>query len=481
MAPLKGASGAETPTGPGMEGDTRGSAGEKGAVFVASVTSFMTPFMGSSVNIALPQIGKTYAMDAVLMGWVTTSYLIATAVFLLPLGRASDLVGRKRIFVSGILVFTGVSLCIPLSWSATALIALRGVQGMGGAMIFGTAMAILASAVAPRRRGRAIGIATGATYAGLTAGPFLGGLLTEGLGWQSIFIVCALAGAAVFVVAARCVRPDTGAPSGGSFDLAGASVYAGALVALMLGLARVRTASGVTLLVAGAAAMGVFLLWEGRQACPLVNTALFRSNRAFTWSNAAAFIHYSATFSTSFLMSLYLQSVRGFGPSGAGVVLVTQPAVMTVLSPLAGRLSDRIEPRILASLGMIITSVGLALLASLGQGTETPWIVACLSLVGLGFSLFSSPNTNAVMSSVSPGDYGMASGVLATMRITGQSFSMAVVLLVISLFLGDRGTAHVDQEAFMTAMRTGFVFFSLLGIPGVLASLARGEVRKRPG
>ncbi len=456
------------------------SRGEGGVLVIASISSFLTPFMGSSVNIALPAIGRSFGMDAVLIGWVTTAYIIASAVFLLPLGRASDILGRKRIFISGILVFSLTSLFMPLAQGAWMFLALRALQGLGGAMIFSTSMAILTAVTRPSRRGRAIGITVAAVYAGLTIGPFIGGVLTEGFGWQCIFLLAAALGGCAFPMVLFCVEGDHAERASRGFDLAGSLIYSVGLVCLMLGFSLLPARTGVVLLGAGICAMAGFLLWERNHASPVLDLGLLKENRVFAWSNVAAFIHYSATFSTSFLLSLFLQYVKGMGPSEAGLVLVTQPAVMTALSPLTGRLSDRVEPRILASTGMAVTSAGLMALAFMGSNSATGVLVGCLVVLGIGFSLFSSPNTNAVMSSVSKADYGVASSMIATMRITGQAFSMGIVLVLFSLIIGHVRITPDAAGSFMQAFRTGIGFFSALCIPGIAASLARGDVRS-PG
>jgi EmrB/QacA subfamily drug resistance transporter len=464
-----------------MQDDMQRKSSERSVLVVASIASFITPFMGSSVNIALPRIGQAFAMDAVLLSWVSTSYLIASAVFLLPLGRAADVLGRRRVFNAGILVFTLMCLCIPLAESIWVLLVLRVIQGIGGAMIFSTSMAILTAVTRADRRGRAIGITVAAVYGGLTLGPFIGGMLTDRFGWQSIFFLGFGLGAAVLVMALACIREDQEGTNPGRVDIPGAAIYSLGLISLMIGFSSLPSPKGLLLMGAGVAALAAFVLWEKDQAFPVLDLKMFRANRVFACSNLAAFIHYSATFSISFLVSLYLQFMKGMSPSQAGLILVTQPAVMTVLSPLTGHLSDRIEPRIMASSGMAVTAMGLAALAFLDEHAGTGRLLMCLAFIGTGFSLFSSPNTNAVMSSVSRSDYGVASGVVSTMRITGQTFSMGVVLVLFSLIIGRTTITPQVGGAFMTALRLGFLFFSAICIPGIFASLARGDVRNRVG
>jgi MFS family permease len=354
------------------------------------------------------------------------------------------------------------------------LIALRLVQGLGGALIFGTGTAILTSVYPSDRLGRALGISVAAVYLGLSLGPFLGGVLTEWIGWRGIFLVTApLALAAAALVAVR-LEGEWAEAKGERFDLAGSFLYGGALVALMVGLARVPDPAGVALGAVGLLGLGAFIAWEDRAQSPLLELRLFHDNPVFVYSNLAALINYSATFAVPFLLSLYFQFVRGLGPEVAGLILVMQPAVQTIFSPLTGWISDRVEPRILASAGMSIIAIGLYVLAMLGEATAIGLLLALLALLGLGFALFSSPNTNAVMSSVEPRAYGIASGTLGTMRLLGQMLSMALVLLLFSVIMGE---ASITPPLFIRSARIAFVLFAILCTAGVFASLKRGDVR----
>jgi len=221
----------------------------------------------------------------------------------------------------------------------------------------------------------------------------------------------------------------------------------------------------------------IFVLWQHKISYPLLDFKLFSKNRVFAMSNVAAFINYSATYALTFVLSLYLQYVKGFEPAYAGIILIAQPVMMSLFSPLAGLLSDKSEPRIVASVGMALVSIGLALLVLVKQDTSVLSIVIFLMILGLGFALFSSPNTNAVMSSVEKKNYGIASSVLGTMRLTGQMFSMGIAMLVFSVVIGKVKITPDVHVHFMESMHIIFGIFALLCLAGVLASLSRGKVR----
>ena len=447
------------------------------ALLVATLGSFLTPFMGSSITVALPSIGSELAMDAISLGWVATAYLLASAMFLVPFGRIADIHGRKKVFTFGIIIFTAASLLSAFSPSATVLIALRALHGIGGAMIFGTGVAILTSVFPAEERGRALGINVAAVYLGLSLGPFLGGFLTQYFGWRSVFLAAVPPGIIVLIFTYRKLKGEWAEARGEKLDIPGSIIYSLTLVALIYGATLLPEMTGIWLIVAGTIGVMMFIKWETKVSSPVLNMDMFRNNRTFALSNLAALINYSATFAVSFLLSLYLQYIKGFSPQNAGMVLISSPAIQAIFSPLAGRLSDRIEPRIVASAGMGFTVIGLILLIFLNEQTGLWFIVASLAILGFGFALFSSPNTNAIMSSSEKRFYGVASATLATMRQLGMMFSMGMVMLIFTVYIGRVQITPEYYPFFLRSVNTAFIIFAVLCFGGIFASLARGKIR----
>jgi len=444
---------------------------------VATVAAFFAPFMGSAVNIALPSIGREFQMSAVLLGWLGTSYSLAAAIFLVPFGKIADIRGRKAVFGWGSLVFALSSLLAGTAFSPVVLLVSRVIQGIGSAMIFSTGVAMLIAAYPPNVRGKVLGINVSSTYIGLSLGPVLGGFLTQNLGWRSIFVILGVLSLVLAGIVVFFLHGEEAGARGERFDLAGAAALGASIVAVMLGLSRLPAWWGAVLIAAGLAGLVGFARLESAVPNPVLDMSLFRRNPVFVFSNVAALINYSATTAVGFLLSLYLQYIKGLTPQKAGLVLLAQPIVMALLSPLAGRLSDRVEPRLLASSGMAISALGLFMMAFIGGGTSLTFIGAGLFILGFGFALFSSPNTNAVMSSVERRSYGVASAMLGTMRLTGQMLSMGVATLVFSLYLGSARIAPENHAQFLAAMRTAGLFFAGLCVLGVFASHGRGKLR----
>ena len=449
----------------------------RSVLVVATTASFITPFMGSSVNIALPAIEKGLGINAVLLSWVATAYLLAAGVSLVPMGRLADIVGRKKILGIGFFFFAAGSLACALAPSFLFLILYRVVQGFGSGMIFGTGMAILTSVFPPQERGKVLGIAVSAVYIGLSSGPFVGGILTQHLSWRSLFGFNFLLSFIPLLLVCIRLKGEWADAAGEKYDLPGAVIYGLTLLGVIYGFSRLPDAIGCVLLGAGTAGLAGFIIRQIRIQTPLFEVGLFIRNRVFALSNLAALIHYSATFGLNFLLSLYLQYIKGLSAQSAGVVLIAQPVVMALCSPLAGRLSDRIEPRIIASTGMCITLTGILAFSFLQSATPVLTIVCYLIFMGFGFALFSSPNMNAIMSSVQKRHLGLASGSAATMRLLGQMFSMGIVTMIIALLLGHTAITEAVYPKLLLSIRVAFGIFSFLCCVGIFASLSRGNIR----
>ncbi|MEI8225997.1 MAG: MFS transporter, partial [Bacteroidota bacterium] len=448
---------------------------KKSVLLVATFAAFLTPFLGSAVNLALPSIGKDLNANAIELGWVISSFILSSAIFLLPFGRLADIIGRKKIFSLGILLFTISTFLIIFSGSITYLIVFRIFQGLSSAMIFGTSLAIITSVFQPGERGKAMGINITAVYLGLSCGPVIGGLLTQYLGWRSIFAFLVPFGIISLILINRKIKTEWADAAGEKFDWRGSVIYGIALSSFMYGFSRLPSWLGWICIAIGVLMAVVFLIIEKKISNPVFDVRLILRNRVFAFSGMAALIHYSATSATGFFISLYLQYLKGLDARTAGLIMIFQPLAMTLLSPVAGRLSDKKNPGVIASIGMGMTAAGLILLCFIKVTTPNYLIVLLLIMMGIGFGLFSSPNSNAIMSSVENRHLGVASGVVGTMRMVGQMMSMGIAMMLISLYIGEQTINPATYPGLISGMRTGFLIFSILSVFGIFASLARNE------
>jgi EmrB/QacA subfamily drug resistance transporter len=448
-------------------------------LIIAILAGFLTPFDGSAVNIALPTIGSTFHMDAVALSWVATAYLLASALFLVPFGKIADIYGRKKVFLYGLAIFTAASFVMTFVGSSGQLITVRIIQGLGSSMIFGTAVAILTSVYPPGERGKALGIYITSVYLGLSLGPFLGGILTDTFGWRSIFYVNVPIGIAVILLVGWKLKGEWAECNGERFDLTGSLIWGISLIAIMLGFSILPSGTGIVLVLAGILCAIAFVRYEKRQVFPVLNMNLFSKSRVFAFSNIAALINYSATYAIAFLLSLDLQYTKGFSPESAGFIIVAAPFIQMLASPFAGRLSDRYDSQIISSVGMGLTAIGLFMLIFLTENTPLWYIIIALIVVGLGFGLFSSPNTNAIMSAVEKRYYGVASGIVGTMRLLGQMLSMGIAMMIFSIVIGRVEITPEYYPQFAASLQYAFILFTILCVAGIFASLARGK-NERP-
>jgi EmrB/QacA subfamily drug resistance transporter len=435
--------------------------------------SFMNPFMLSGVNIGLPNIQHHFGCSATSLGWIINSFLLANAIMLLPVSKIADTFGRVKFFKIGLYIFTIFTLASALSPNIPLLITMRIFQGAGAALMQVTGLAIVTSAYPPDKRGVALGLNIGAVYTGLSLGPFIGGLLTQLGGWQLVFMASVPFGIFAVILAHLNLKESHLIKSNTSFDLKGSIVYALAILSFIYGGGKILTPYGFAFFVAGILLFILFYIIENKHQSPIFNVQLFRTNKLFSYSNMAALINYSATSGVGFLLSLYLQFAKGLSPRDAGLVLVAQPIMMAISAPLTGRLSDKVRPGILASIGMFLTLSGLVAFSFIEKDTPIGAITIVLVVLGLGFGFFSSPNTNAIMGSVDRKDYGIASGTSSTMRVFGQTFSMMLVTIFISMMLGKAQLSVETVDLYMTSMKICFAIFAFFCIPGIWFSLQR--------
>lgn len=443
-------------------------------LLVVIITAFITTFTGSALNLSIPSMGNEFHAGAASVGWIITGYILTAAVLSVPFGRLADLTGRKRILVIGILIFSLCSGASVFVRSMEMLLFLRALQGLGAAMIFSTNMAVLISAFPPEKRGKVLGYSIASTYIGLSAGPVVGGIMNHYLGWRSIFLLTFAISAAVFAIAANKLPAGKLDNHGQTMDFPGNILYISMLTLIMFGLSTVSTIPYAKYLIAaGIVLLVLFIVHELKTKSPIVEVRLFAHNLGYSFSNLAALMNYGATFALSYLLSIYLQVVMGFGSQISGLILISQPLMMAILSPYCGKLSDRVSPFKLASFGMALCALGLFSFIFISENYPFPLIIVNLLVVGVGFAFFSSPNTNAVMACVEKKDYGVASSILATMRSIGHSTSMAVVTFIVSTQMGNTTLSEADPALLVKTMHIAFIVFTCVCAAGIFISLKR--------
>ncbi len=450
-------------------------------LLISVLGALWTPFLTTSVNIALPHMGAYLKIGSSLVNWITSSTILAIAIFTLPMGKLSDMIGRKKLMLIGAIISTASTFMCALSQSIYFLLVFRVLQGIGCAMISTAVVSIVCAAYPPNERGKALGINVACVYIGLSAGPIIGGSILRFTNWRGIFLFPLPVGLLLIFLLIKALRTDDIIDKSQSkFDLKGAGLYGISIFLIIFSLSNLllRPWSKYTLIL-GVLLLYAFVYVESKISYPIIDVSLMKGNKVLIFSSLAALINYSSTYAISYLMSLYLQVAQWIEPSTVGLILLTQPAVQAVLSPFAGRLSDKIPSQILSSIGMGVITLVLLGFSLFTQNTPIPLVVFLLAIVGAGFAFFSSPNTNAIMSSVDKKQYGVASGILGTSRTVGQSFSMSLTALITSIFMGNAQISTETIPQFMQSFKVTFAILSFLCLLGVFASLARGK-KKAP-
>lgn len=442
-------------------------------------TSFATTFISSALNLSIPSIGMEFDVSASLLGWVVISFIITVTAFSVPFGRLADGIGRKKIFMPGVFLFALTSVIAALSPNMGFFIVTRFFQGISGAMIYSTNTPFLIGAFPPTQRGRVLGLNIGATYLGLSLGPVLGGFMNYQIGWRFIFAVPLVFAVFSLVLGWKALPADkkirtTDEIPKEQMDIVGNLLYIVTIMVTIYGFTMFSNSDNAPYyLLSGLVLFFIFLGWEKRAKNPLIKIELFTNNRGFAFSNIAALLNYGATFAVGYLIAIYLQVIMGYSSQTAGFIMITQPVMMMIVSPLAGRLSDKFSPFRLSSIGMALCALGITLFTLVTVESSLSWIITGLLVTGLGFGFFSSPNTNAIMGSVSHEDHGVASSILTTMRTLGHNTSMALVTIVMGRYMGDLPLSEASPDTLVQAIHVVFVIGVFICILGIFFSLAR--------
>lgn len=443
--------------------------GERCALVLVVIGSFLIPFMGSSLSLALPLIQNELSVGILLLGWIPTAFVLANAALVLPFGKMADIYGRKKIFTYGLAIYTIASLLASFSNSGIILVLFSFLQGVGCAMIFATGIALLISIFPKNKRGQVLGINTTAVYIGLFMGPLLGGFLAQHLGWRSIFFINVPIGLfALTLILTRLKGEWKGSP-GDKFDLSGSVIYIFSLTALMYGFSTLHDLLGKIILLAGLIGIAVFYMVVKSSNNRVLTLKIFK-NKVTSFSGISLLLVTIATSAMWTLLSLYLQDLRGLDTMTTALILAVQPLAVALLSPLVGYLVDTHDHKSFIIMGAIIATVGLLILALLDTNTSLAVIVGGLILVGVGLGLFSTPTNRNFLGSLTSKYYGVGSATLSTMVFIGQTMSLGVLLFILTGLMGNVEIAPSNYPLFMEGLRISFYLFAAFCAGGVLLS-----------
>ena len=448
-------------------------------LLVVWLSAFGMPIMLSAANVAIPVVADQFGLSATQITWIPMSYLMASVMFVLFFGKLADTLGRKKIFLTGLLVLSFSSIFVALANSGSVLLLGRFLQGFGAAMLYATQTAMVSSVYPAKERGKAIGITLSAVYLGLALGPTLGGIVMEYLNWRLNFVLH-FPLTLIIILLIHQVPNDSKNKllQEFKFDKVGSALYAASIVLLCFGVSSLPDSISLVLLSLFLITVVLFVNHSLKHPFPIWDLRIFRNNTMLTKSCLASFMMYSATYSNVVILSLYLQDLKQLSASQAGLIISLQPATMAILSSISGRLSDIIEPRILATLGMIISGCSLYTLSFLASTELSVYFMIVLVLVGVGFSLFSSPNTNAIMSSVAKENFGLAAATAATTRNLGQLSSIFLISFSMSFIVGDQLITREIFPSLLEAIELSFLIAGSLCLLGAFLSATRGRMHE---
>ena len=448
-------------------------------LIVVWLSAFGMPIMLSATNVAVPVIASQFNLSATQITWIPMSYLMASAMFVLTFGKLADIVGRKKIFFFGLLILSLSSIFAALATTGSMLLLGRAFQGFGAAMLYATQTAMVSSVYPAKERGKAIGITLAAVYLGLALGPTLGGIVMQYLSWRFNFVLHIPLIIIIMILITKVPEDsELKLTENFNFDKVGSSLYAASIGLLCFGVSNLPDLSSLLLLILFIVTAALFIKHSLRSSFPIWDLRIFASNTMLTRSCLASFLMYAATYSNVVILSLYLQDLRQLSPSQAGLIMSIQPGTMAILSATLGRLSDVIEPRFLATIGMVISAFSLFSLSFLASGELSAYFLISLVFIGVGFSLFSSPNTHAIMSSVTRENYGLASGTAATTRVLGQLSSMFLISFSLSFIVGDQLITEETLPSLLDAIELSFFIAGFVCLLGALLSVTRGKLHE---
>ncbi|MBE6509834.1 MAG: MFS transporter [Methanobrevibacter millerae] len=438
-------------------------------LLICTVLSFFTVFAVNAVMVVIPTIASEFHMSNIVQNWITIIFLLVVAVMSVPAGQISGKYGLKKVTILSIILFIIISIINVLVTSQEQFLACRFVLGISLSLINVTSMAMVVSAFKPEERGKALGINITGVYVGLSLSPVLGGILNYQLGWRSVVLFGVPFLFLILAILLTKIDEEWITFENVPLDIKGSISYGVGMVLFMYGFTILNEPLGIILTILGIIILIVFCLIELKQDYPVFDIRFFK-NRKFLSSNFASLCAYLATFAVTTILNYHLQYIKGFDSQTAGIILLIAPLCQVVLAPIAGRLSDRYVPQILAAIGMALGTISLFLFSFLDSQSSLEFLIISMIIYGVGFGLFSPPNTNVIMGSVPPKDTSIASAAVATMRTVGQAMSMGILTLVFAFIMGNVPIIEQYYPLLISSCQITCLICVILCIASVFAS-----------
>jgi len=443
---------------------------------IAVCAGYLIAPMGmAAVNVAIPAMAEDLQANAIKVAWLPTLYILANVAFMLPFGKIADNYGRKKVYAIGLALNAVSALMCAISSNIDWILFWRFIQGAAGAMIFSTGVAIITSVTPSKKRGAALGFLAACVYIGLTLAPAIGGWLTEWLNWRAVFYFQIPLVIGLLIFMKWQLHGEWKNEHHSRFDWIGSAIFITFAFSLVYGLSKLPSLLGIALLLISVASLIGFIVHQSRDKQPLIRVQMFRESRVFSLSLSTSFLMYGSNFAIIFLLSLYLQYIKGFSPAYAGQILLMQALLMALVAPFAGKLADKFEPRIIATLGCFIVAIGFVFLIQIDTTTSAVYIGSCLSILGLGFGLFSTPNNSAIMGAVKEQEVGVASASMNLSRTIGNLVGMSLVNLMMHYYIGDATFTPENNPELMSTISLALIMSLSFVVTACVISALRGR------
>lgn len=443
---------------------------EKYMIIITFISSFFTVFVLNGVILAVPEIAKEFGMSNLTQNWTLTIFTLVGTMLTIPAGQIAGKYGFKRTLSIANSIFLIGLIGSIIAFSTETFLISRIVQAIGIAFVNVCEIAIITLSISKESRGKALGIIITGVYLGTSASPVICGFLVQNFGWRSIFIFSIIFIALCVILLKMKITPEWKTNENDKFDRIGSVLYMVGISLLIYGFSALITTIGKISLVMGIIILVIYFSYELKQKSPVFDVTLFRT-KAFTAYNLAGMFGYFAAMVFTTLINYHFQYVKGFNPELTGFILIVSPIVMSITAPYAGKLSDKMHPQKIATVGMVITTFSMIILSFLDKNTPLHIIILAMALQAFGTGLFSSPNLNAVMSSVDEKDAAYASAGQLTTRAIGQSMSLGLLTLVFSWIMGNLELSSIYSNMIVQSSQIIFAVCSIACVFAIITSI----------
>lgn len=438
-------------------------------IFVATLTAFLVAFLSNAISIAIPLISKQLSMNNIAQNWIGNIFFLVIAIFSIPFGKLAGKIGLKKSLIVSTALFLIGSIGSGIANSANALLFIRAFQGVGAALINVSTMALLITAISPKKRGKAVGLNVSGVYIGLSLAPPLGGFLAYNFGWESIFFIT-IPFLILALILLFLIKDEWKTYENEPIDKFGSILYAIGILFFIYGFSCLNELNGIILTVIGLILLIIFIFTELKIKTPILNVRLFKNQR-FTFSNVASLISYLDTMIITYVLNYHFQYILGMNTQTAGLLLIITPIIMVVLSPITGNLTNKINGQKLSAIGMCFVTVAILILCSLNESTSLYIIILAMVIQGLGYGLFTSPNTSTIMASVPENESPTASATLSAVRVTGQTMSIGILTVIFAIVMGNVPIIPQYYPLLIESSHITCIVAAILSIIAIFASL----------